>query len=358
MDLSLRKSKMADSLRFPVAAVGLEHGHIVSMCSHLQDAGAQIVAVYDEDRRKVEEFRRVFRQVRVARSVEEILNDHRVRMVASAVVPARRTSLGVAVHRHEKHYFSAKPGFLSLQQSQAARESVARSGLVWAVCYNERVENEAAVRAGHLVADGAVGEVVQVIGLGPHRLAGSSRPGWFFDPGQSGGILVNLGCHQIEQILAYTGSADASILHAATANHAARDWSSFSDFGETALVTDTNGRGYCRVDWLTPDGLSTFGDGRAVILGTQGYIEVRKNIDPGVSTEDNILIVVDQIGEYRETCRGTVGLPYFRALIDDCLNGTEWSMPQEHVFRVAELSIEAQELADRRRSTDNGSSMK
>lgn len=352
VDLSLQRPRRRDDVLFPVAAVGLDHGHVTSMCSHLQDAGAQIVAVYDRDSEKVARFRTVFPDARVARSVDEILQDHRIRMVASAVVPDRRTSLGLAAHRHEKHFFSAKPGFLSLDQVQTARESVARSGCVWAVCYNERVENEAAVRAGYLIADGAIGDVVQVIGLGPHRLAASSRPRWFFDPQQNGGILVNLGCHQIEQILAYTGATDARVLYAATANHTARVGRFFDEFGEAAFVTDRGGRGYCRVDWLTPDGLSTFGDGRAVILGTTGYIEVRKNVDPGGSTEDNILIVVDQRGEHRETCRGTVGLPYFRALVEDCLDGTARSMPQEHVFRVAELSIEAEKLASGARPGD------
>lgn len=351
VDLSLSARHTVQPGEFNVAAIGLDHGHIYGICSHLGEAGAKVVAVYDDDPRRVAAFRKLFPSARPVREIGEILEDPTVQMVAAAPVPDQRAALGLAVHNHGKHYFSAKPGFVSEEQIRQARQSAAATRLKWAVCYNERVENEAAVRAGHLIADGAVGRVVQVLGLGPHRLAPADRPDWFFDPRRNGGVLVDLGSHQMEQFLAFAGAESAEITHAATANYTQPGHPGFEDFGEVALTGGDDVRGYFRVDWLTPDGLGTFGDGRAIILGTDGYIEIRKNIDVAASGEDNVLLLVDQRGEHREVCRGTVGLPYFGTLIHDCLAGEEQAMPQEHVFTAAELAVRAQRCAGTPRST-------
>ena len=60
---------------------------------------------------------------------------------------------------------------------------------------------------------------------------------------------------------------------------ATRERRSLQDFGE-ALLRSPDVTGYIRIDWFTPDGLPTWGDGRLTILGTEGYIELRKYVDP------------------------------------------------------------------------------
>ena len=74
------------------------------------------------------------------------------------------------------------------------------------------------MKAGELIAGGAIGRVLPVINLAPHRLSQESRPDWFFNKEQYGGILTDIGSHQFEQFLAYTGARDAEINFARVAN--------------------------------------------------------------------------------------------------------------------------------------------
>jgi predicted dehydrogenase len=184
--------------------------------------------------------------------------------------------------------------------------------------------------------------VVQVIGIGPHRLGKANRPAWFFEKAKFGGILTDIGSHQFEQFLTYTGATDATVTQAAVGNFANPDKPEFEDFGEASLLGDNGASNYIRVDWFTPNGLSTWGDGRTVILGTKGYIELRKYVDVArEKTGDNVYIV-DDSGERHINVTGQVGFRFFGQLILDCLNRTEKAMTQAHAFKSAELCLRAQ----------------
>jgi predicted dehydrogenase len=228
---------------------------------------------------------------------------------------------------------------------EKAREAVARTGRKYGVYYSERIHVEAAVCAGDLIESGAIGRVIQVMGWGPHRASPGSRPEWFFDRGKYGGILVDIGCHQIEQILAYAGAKDAQILYSRVENFNYPSRPLFEDFGEVGLVCDNGASGYFRVDWFTPDGLGSWGDGRTIVLGTDGYIEIRKYINVAADLEGDHVFLVNHRGERHIKAAGTCGFPFFGRFIRDCLDRTETAMTQDHAFRVIELAIEAQEQA-------------
>jgi predicted dehydrogenase len=186
-----------------------------------------------------------------------------------------------------------------------------------------------------------------VLGLGPHRLRKASRPDWFFRRAKYGGVLCDIGSHQFEQFLFYSGATDALVAHAAVGNFANPDKPEFEDFGEASLIGDNGASCYVRVDWLTPDGLSTWGDGRTVVLGTTGYIELRKYVDVARGGRGDHLILVDGAGERRFDLGGKVGFPFFGQLIRDCLHRTEHAMSQAHTFKAAELCLRAQAAAKR-----------
>ncbi len=340
-----KPAPVCDPGEFRFAAAGLDHGHIYGMTSGLVDAGGEQAWVWDPDPDKVAAFRKQYPQVPVAASFEQILQDPTVSMVAGAAVPADRGPMGMQVLQAGKHYFSDKAPFTTEQQLADAREITARTGLKWAVCYSERVQNEAAVHAGLLIHDGAIGRVLQVIGMGPHRLGASGRPQWFFQRQRYGGILIDIGSHQIEQFLYYTGAADATVQYAAVANYAHPQYPELEDFGEANLVADNGATNYFRVDWFTPDGLRTWGDGRTFVLGTEGYIELRKYIDVARDEVGDQVYLVNGEGEFHLPVSGTVGFPYFGELIRDCLDGTDRAMPREHTFKAAELCLAAQRAA-------------
>jgi predicted dehydrogenase len=332
---------------FVFAAAHLDHGHIYGQCNGLLEAGAELKWVYDPEPQRVATFQSKYPQVRVARSLDEILDDPAVHLVAAAAIPNERGPLGCRVMRAGKDYFTDKTPFTTLAQLAEARATVTATQRKYMVYYCERLHVESAIFAGELVHGGAIGRVLQVMCIAPHRLSKASRPAWFFERERYGGILCDIGSHQIEQFLFYTRSLDATVLSSSAANFANPDKPEFEDFGEATLVGEGGVSGYLRVDWFTPDGLSTWGDGRTFILGTEGTIELRKYIDVAREDRGDQVFVVDAKGARHLNVAGTVGFPYFGQLVLDCLNRTENAMTQAHAFKAAELCLRAQAAARR-----------
>jgi predicted dehydrogenase len=334
---------------FVFAAVGLDHGHVYGMCNGLIEAGAVLKSVYDPDPAKVEAFCKQYPFVSAARSEEELLSDPELTLVAGAAVTSERCALGLRVMSAGKDYFTDKAPLTTLEQLDRAKAKVRETGRKYMVYYCERIHTECAVFAGDLIAQGAIGKVIQVLGLGPHRLGHpSTRPAWFFKREQYGGILCDIGSHQIEQFLFYAGAKDATVTHSQVANYNHPDYPELEDFGDACLVGDNGATQYFRVDWFTPDGLQTWGDGRTFILGTEGFIELRKYLNLGIpNSGSNHLYLANGHEERSYDLDGKVGYPYFGQLILDCLNRTENAMTQAHAFKAAELSVKAQMQAAR-----------
>ncbi|MEM7133263.1 MAG: Gfo/Idh/MocA family oxidoreductase [Chloroflexota bacterium] len=341
-----KPNRVVEAGEFAFAAVALDHGHIYGMCNGLTEAGADLKWVYDPDEAKAQTIVERFPGVQVASSLEQVLDDSEVKLVAGAAIPNLRGPLGLKVMDAGKDYFTDKCPFTTLEQLEQARQKAASTSQKYMVYYSERLHVESAVFAGQLIQDGVIGQVINVIGLGPHRLNAPSRPDWFFDKEQYGGILCDIGSHQIEQFLYFAGAKDATVTHAHVDNFANPDYPELEDFGEANLLADNGATNHFRVDWFTPDGLSSWGDGRTVILGTKGYMELRKYLDVGRDAAGDHLYLVTQEGEEHMHVAGNVGYPFFGELILDCLNRTEIAMTQEHAFKAAELCMHAQVLAD------------
>ncbi len=336
---------------FVFAAAHLDHGHIFGMCNGLSEAGATLKWVFEPDAAKLKAFQERFPQAKPARSLDEILGDPEVRLVAAAAVPSTRGPLGCRVMEAGKDYFTDKTPFTSLDQLEQARGVVARTGRKYFVYFSERLHNEAAMYATQLVRDGVVGRVLQVIGLGPHRLNAPARPAWFFEKAKYGGILCDIGSHQFEQFLTFSGASDATISHAAVANFGNPQFPELEDFGEASLVGNNGTSNYVRVDWFTPPGLSVWGDGRTFILGTKGTLELRKYVDIARERTGDHVYLADEKGEHHMPVSGKVGFPFFGAFLLDCLARTENAMTQAHAFKAAELCLRAQARAIRLAAT-------
>jgi predicted dehydrogenase len=329
---------------FVFAAAALDHGHIYGMCNGLLEAGATLKWVWDANRQKCEDFVRQYPQVKIADSLATILADDDVQLVAGAAIPAQRCALGLQVMAAGKDYFTDKAPLTTLAQLDDARAMAARTGRKYAVYYSERLHVESAVFAGQLVKQKAIGQVIQTLGTGPHR-EGQGRPDWFYERRDFGGILCDIGSHQIEQFLFFTGNHDATVVASQTRNVNHPQYPRFEDFGDALLRGENGATGYFRCDWFTPDGLSTWGDGRLTLLGTEGYIEIRKYVDL-TRGEQDVVYLVNRDGEFRYPVAGQVGFPFFGELILDCLNRTEHAMSQAHAFKAAELCVKAQMLAN------------
>ena len=327
------------------SAIGLNHGHIYGQVGAVIRGGGTFTSFFAKEPDLVAAFSKRFPQAKLARSEKEILEDPEIKLVVSALIPDERAPLGLEVMRHGKDFMADKPGITSLEQLQEVRRVQKSTGRIYSIMYSERFENPATVKAGELVKAGAVGKVVQTIGLGPHRMNPKSRPQWFFDRKRYGGIICDIGSHQADQFLFFTNSTKAEVVASQVGNVHYPQYPEFEDFGDMMLRGD-GGTGYIRVDWFTPDGLSTWGDGRLTILGTDGYIELRKFVDIAGRPGGNHLFLTDQ-KETRYFDCSKEPMPYGWQLINDIVNRTETAMSQEHCFLATELALRAQKQAQR-----------
>lgn len=328
-------------IRFSV--ININHNHIYGMVDAVTRGGGQLVSFYAKEANLVAEFSKRYPQAKLAASQQEILEDNSIQLIMSSGIPVERAPLGIEVMQHGKDYLVDKPGITQLKQLAAVKKVQQATGRIYSIMYSERFENKATVKAGELVKQGAIGQVIQTIGLGPHRMNIPSRPEWFFDKQYYGGIITDIGSHQFDQFLFFTGSTEASIVASQTGNVHYPQYPQFEDFGDV-MIKGNKGMGYIRVDWFTPDGLKSWGDGRLTILGTEGYIEVRKNIDIAGPDGGNHLYLVNQ-KETRFIDCNKEPLPFGQQLVDDILNRTETAMPQAHCFLATELALLAQKNA-------------
>jgi predicted dehydrogenase len=331
--------------RIRFAAVGLNHGHINGQVESVIRGGGELVSFFAKEPDLTAAFSKRYPQAKLARSEREILEDPSIQLVVSASIPNERAPLGIEVMRHGKDFMVDKPGMTTLEQLADVRRVQAETKRIYSILYGERLENRATVRAGELVKAGAIGEVIQTIGLGPHRMNPKTRPAWFFERDRYGGILCDIASHQFDQFLYFTGSSAADVIAAQAANVRHPEHPGLEDFGDV-MLRGSGGRGYIRVDWFTPDGLNTWGDARLTILGTDGFIEIRKNVDVAGRPGGNHLFLVDQ-KETRYVDCTNVTLPYGEQLVNDVVNRTETAMPQRHCLLAMELALRAQKDAQR-----------
>ncbi len=330
-------------IRFSV--IGINHGHINSQVQAVQRGGGELVAVFAKEADLRDAFVKRFPTVKVAKTENEIYDDKSIQLIVSAAIPDERAPIGIRAMKAGKDYMADKPGITTLEQLAEARKVQAETKRIYSIMYSERFENRATVKAGELVKAGAIGQVVQTIGLGPHRTNLATRPPWFFERARYGGILCDIASHQADQFLYFTGSTRADVVASQVGNVHHPKYPGFEDFGDM-MVRGDRGTGYIRVDWFTPDGLSTWGDGRLTILGTNGFIEIRKNVDIGGRPGGSHLFLVDQ-KETRYVDCASVALPYGEQLVADILNRTETAMTQAHCFLATELVLKAQHQAQR-----------
>ena len=329
--------------RIKFAVIGMNHGHIYGQVEAVTRGGGELVSFFAKEADLSAAFAKRYPDAKQAKSEAEILEDKSIQLVLSSGIPDERGPLGVRVMKAGKDYMVDKPGLTTLEQLAEVRKVQKETKRIYSIMYSERLENRATVKAGELIKEGIIGKVVQTIGLGPHRMNANTRPEWFFDKKRFGGIICDIASHQFDQYLFFTNSTKAQVVASQAGNVNHPQYPKFEDFGD-AMLRGNGGSGYIRVDWFTPDGLKTWGDGRLTVLGTEGFIEIRKNIDIGGREGGNHLFVVNNKETTYVDC-SKVELPYGRQLVDDVLNRTETAMSQEHCFLATELCLKAQKNA-------------
>ena len=326
------------------AAIGINHGHIYGKCDLLLRQGAELVAFHAVEDDLAQAFAAKYPQAKRVADKAAILEDKNVALVLTSAITSERAGISIEAMRHGKDVMSDKAGMTTFAQLDELKRVQAETQRIYSICYSEHFETRSTVKAGELVRAGAIGEVVNTVGLGPHSLNNLARPKWFFERAKYGGILCDIASHQFEQFLFFADTLDVEVVSASVANRHNPQTPELQDVGDVHLKSPRT-TGYIRVDWFTPKGLPTWGDGRLTILGTEGYIELRKYIDIAGRPGGDHLFLVDRNGVQHIDCSG-VDLPYGRQLIADIRDRTETAMTQAHCFKAMELALTAQQMAE------------
>lgn len=325
-------------------ALGVDHRHVFGMTDNMLRIGARCLGFWTEgDPQPLEGYIKRFPDLHRFATLEDALAAGADLALVSNI-PADRAEVAIRAMETGHDVMTDKPGCTTLEQLARIRATVAETGRIWSINFSERFEVPCVTLADQLVQEGAIGRVVHTTGLGPHRLNRPTRPDWFFRRARYGGILTDIASHQVDQFLHFTGSDRAEVTMAHVANHANPDDPELQDFGEIALRSD-RASGYVRVDWYTPDALPNWGDGRLTLLGTEGYIELRKYVDVAGRAGTDHLMLVNGTRCAAIDAR-EAGLPYFDRLAHDIAHRTETAMTQEHCFTVMELALRAQAMAE------------
>ena len=342
-------SAVGRGIRFGV--IGIDHRHIYDLIQGLLDVGAACAGYVEHtsDPKVLAGLQERFAQLPALARPEVLLEDPQIDLIVCAAIPAQRADIAIAAMRHGKDVLVDKPGVTTAEQLLRVQEVAAQTGRIFSICFSERHIVPAVQEALKMVRAGAIGTPIQTLGMGPHRLNAAIRPDWFFEASQFGGILVDIASHQIDQFLAFTDSTDAQVVHSHVGHYGDQlPHPEFENFGEIILQTPAH-RGYVRVDWFTPDGLPTWGDGRLFVLGTSGSIEIRKYIDIEGRAGTNHLFLADGQGTRHIDCSAQP-LDFFQQFAADIAERSETCMTQAHVFKVCELALQAQSLAMKRKA--------
>ncbi len=330
-----------------LAVMGIDHGHIFDMLDEMIKEGCNCNHFWTEGSPlTLNEFKKKYPNIKRVESKSEILKNNKIDMILISSIPKDRATLSIEALKSGKDVMVDKPGCTTLNQLENLKHTVKETGKIWSVNFSERFHVAAVAKAEELVAEGKIGKVKQTMGTGPHRQGNYERPDWFYERESYGGIITDIGSHQIHQFLVFTNSNEANITNALVENTTKEQFPGFQDFGEVNL-TGNGGHGYIRLDWFTPDALPTWGDGRLFILGEKGFIEIRKYTDLAKSDTGNHLYYANN-EEVKHIDCSDVKLPYFRNLINDVLNRTESACSQELTYLTMELAIKAQEIAEKK----------
>ncbi len=237
------QAEEAPKYHIKFAVCGMSHDHIYGMIGAVQRGGGELVAAWGGEDDKLAQFRKRYPDVKIAATQDEILDDPAVQLVLTSQVASERAGLAVRAMKRGKDFLSDKPGMTTLEQLAEVRKTIAETKRIYAILYSELLEVKAAVYAGVLVKQGAIGRVIQTINIAPHQIiqhsgdAGGAvpRPAWFWNPDQAGGILCDIGSHQVDQFLFFTGSTEAEVVASEVANVRHPDHPQFFDFGHMML---------------------------------------------------------------------------------------------------------------------------
>ncbi len=328
------------------AVIGLSHAHVISMTqalSGLPDVACDGFA--PEDTPVGKGFAGLYPDL-ARRPRGELLGDPAIDLILCGDVNGLRGSVLKEALTAGKHVFVDKPPVTTLEDLEAVEQAAQRTGKLFFVYFGERLDNPLLIKTKELVDEGRIGRVVNFIGLGPHKLSIEHRPAWMFDPALYGGILNDIASHQVELFTWLTGQQVARF-RSRVGNFGTPQHPTFQDFGDAWFEGDGGAAGYVRVDWFTPDALPTWGDIRQMLVGTEGTLEIRSNINLGSPDAGPALLLTTRKSAPELVDPGDIDTAWGPKLVADIHDGVNRLMPRDVTFQALRTVLSMQRDAEK-----------
>lgn len=258
-----------------VAMAGLAHGHGTGFLKSLSALpGVKIVGFFDSEnpqaaKQASEEF-----GTPVYEDLEQLLRHAGANMMLTAAVNDKKSQYIVQALDAGLHCMADKPLVSSMEELESIERALERNKSSKLYLMLTERFNAALVAAKQIVDRGEIGRVTNIVAIRPHRLNPEARPAWMFDSRRYGGILNDIGIHDLDIARWFTGNEMDRVLAASTSNHRSCCFTDFNDNGEAMVRMKDGAIAFIYVHWMTPDAYPAHGETRFIITGTRGQIEV------------------------------------------------------------------------------------
>lgn len=270
--------------------IGFAHGHIDSVVRGFRAMpGVELVGIWDADPHRLAD-RQAKLGVPAFADYREMLDATKPHFAAVCPANCDKGDVIAECAARGVHVFADKPLVIRRPDLEKAETAVRRSGIeAWA--YLTLRYSPPFYTIAQRIAGGEIGEVVSVYAAGPHKLNLPMRTREMLDADLNGGVLVDLGSHDIDLARWYIGREPVDVV----ATMACRRFTQVPNFYDTAQAFfrfEGNIPAYIEESWLQPD--ASRGDRRCLVVGTQGTLEYR-------ACDDALILTTVTRGEERLT---------------------------------------------------------
>lgn len=256
-----------------IAMAGLAHGHGVGFLgSALNLGGVSVTGFYDDENpANAQEASKQF-NAPVYSNLDELLQNSGANTLITAAINSSKADIIVKAIDTGLNIISDKPLVTTMEDLNRITDALERNKNVKLYLMLSERYNPVLVTAKKLIDAGEIGQIVSIINMRPHRLKPEGRPAWMFDSSLYGGIINDLGVHDIDIATYLSGSDVQEILAASTSNMRYTEFDDFNDNGEAMLRLKNGCIVFILESWLTPEKYPHHGEMKFIVHGTKGQI--------------------------------------------------------------------------------------
>ena len=248
---------------------GCRHAHIHAFVEEMLSAGHRFVGVCETGGPWAEALSREYGAPLFDN--EEQLFEQSPQIIGTAAVNCDRIGIIERCFERGIHVMTVKPAVIDDTGLDRLRDVISTGRIQVGMMLTERF-SPAVYTLKRLIDDGALGQVIGLTLIKPHKLAADLREPWHFDMASNGGLIADLMIHDFDLARWLCGSAPESMTGYVRRGFLACRPGVF-DSARILIRTKKAQLVEMESDWRMPEGYFTYGDARIICTGTLGRAE-------------------------------------------------------------------------------------